>query len=59
MASLEYNVVFDGGGIPRIIEDTPFISSRERDLLQPLKATMQESPLDLFKNLIFYAYLML
>jgi hypothetical protein len=45
MAGPEYNVVFDDGRIPEIIDDTPFISSRERDLLQALKATMQEPPL--------------
>jgi hypothetical protein len=44
MANLEYNVVFDDGGIQEIIEDTPFISSRERDLLQALKANVQEPP---------------
>jgi hypothetical protein len=55
----KYNVVFDDGGILEIIEDTSFIPSRERDLLQALKATVQEPPPDLFKNLIFYGYLML
>jgi hypothetical protein len=44
MAGPEYNVVFDDCGIPEIIEDTPFISSRKRDLLQALKATVQEPP---------------
>jgi hypothetical protein len=44
MVGLEYNVVFDDCGIPKIIEDTPFISSRKKDLLQALKATMQEPP---------------
>jgi hypothetical protein len=32
------NVVFDDGGILEIFEDTPFIPSREADLLQALKA---------------------
>ncbi len=35
-------MVFDDGGVPEIIEDTPFIPSRKRDLLQALKATVQE-----------------
>jgi len=43
-------VVFDDGGILEIIEDTPFIPSRERDLLQALKATMQEPPLGPFRK---------
>jgi hypothetical protein len=44
MVDPEYNVVFDDGGISKIVEDTPFISSRKRDLLQALKATVQETP---------------
>jgi hypothetical protein len=59
MGDPKYNVVFDDGGILEIIEDMPFIPSRERDLLQVLKAIVQKPPLDLFKNLIFYGYLML
>jgi hypothetical protein len=45
MGGPKYNVVFDDGGILEIIEDTPFIPSKERDLLQALKAIMQEPPL--------------
>jgi hypothetical protein len=44
MGGPKYNVVFDDGGIREIIEDTPFIPSKERDLLQALKAIMQEPP---------------
>jgi hypothetical protein len=44
-------VVFDDGGIPEIIEDTPSIPSRERDLLQALKASMQEPPLGPFQKI--------
>jgi hypothetical protein len=43
-------VVFDDGGILEIIEDTPFIPSRKRDLLQALKATVQEPPLGSFQK---------
>jgi hypothetical protein len=50
MASPEYNVVFDDGGVPEIIEDTPLIPSRKRDLLQALKATMQEPRLGPFQK---------
>jgi len=44
MASLECNVVFHDGGIPQIFENTPFIPSKDTDLLQALKATVQETP---------------
>jgi hypothetical protein len=50
MVDLEYNVVFDDGGISEIVEDTPFISSRKKDLLQALKATAQEPPPRPFQN---------
>ncbi len=43
-------MVFDDGGILEIIEDTPFIPSRKRDLLQALKATVQEPPLGSFQK---------
>ncbi len=33
-------MVFDDDGFLEIFEDTPFIPSRETDLLQALKATM-------------------
>jgi hypothetical protein len=33
MGDPKYNVVLDDGGILEIIEDTPFIPSRESDLL--------------------------
>jgi len=38
MASLECNVVFDDGGIPKIFGDTPFIPSRQANLRQTLIA---------------------
>jgi hypothetical protein len=50
MASPEYSAVFDDGGVIEIIEDTPVIPSRERDLLQDLKATVQEPPLGPFQK---------
>jgi len=50
MVGPKYNVVFDDGGILEIIEDTPFIPSRERDLLQALKAIVQEPPLGPFQK---------
>jgi hypothetical protein len=36
-----------------------FHPSKKKGLLQTLKAIVQEPPLDLLKNLIFYGYLML
>ncbi len=33
MGGPKYDVIFHDGGIPEIIEDTPFIPSKERDLL--------------------------
>jgi hypothetical protein len=50
MAGPKYNVVFDDGGILEIIEDTPFIPSRERDLLQAWKAMVQKPPLGPFQK---------
>jgi hypothetical protein len=40
MAGPQCNVVFDDGGILEIFENTPFILSREVDLMQAVKATM-------------------
>ncbi len=45
------NVVFDDGGILEIFEDTPFIPSREADLLQALKAIVWEPPLGPFQKI--------
>jgi hypothetical protein len=59
MAGPKCNVVFDDGGIPEIFEDTPFIPSKEANLLQALKAIMQEPPLHLFKDMILCGCLIL
>ncbi len=44
MAGPKCNVVFDDGGIPEVFEDTPLLRSKEANLLQALKAIMQETP---------------
>jgi hypothetical protein len=50
MAGPECNVVSNDGGILEIFEDIPFIPSREADLLQALKAIMQEPLLGPFQK---------
>ncbi len=39
-------MVFDDCGVPKIIEDTPFIPSTKRNLLQALKVIVQEPCLE-------------
>jgi hypothetical protein len=49
MVGLEYNVVFDDGGIPRLLR-THFSFLLKKDLLQALNAIMQEPPPEPFQK---------